>query len=491
MTFSKAFFYFCIAFLFGVFLASFFIPNFWFYFFILVLGLIIFVVFYKKNIAILGLCFIFLLFGVFWEEKFEREIIPSPNYIHYFNGAGESIIEGTVLKDPQEKEKSNEVVMRVEKVNGNFVKGKLLALLGVEDEVKYGDRVLLKGKIQEPKNFTPDFNYKEYLRARRIYSVVFYPEIKVLSHNKGNYFLSRIFSLKDVLKEKAKILPPPEGAILSAITLGDRSRISDNLNEKLSITGLSHIVAISGMHIMIILEIFFLSFIFLGCWRREATIFSLLILFFYILLIGAPTSAIRAGIMGAFLYFGWMFGRLSQSSRSIVFAATAMVFANPLILTRDVGFQLSFLATLGIIYFYPIFEKKFKAEDSKIKKLICLTLSAQILCLPILVFNFGRIPILAPLSNILIVPLLPALLVFGFSFLILSLIFPFLGLFFSFVCKIIFSWVVFVINLISSLPFSSVVLKIPFFAALVFYLFLSILLIKYKKRNFPFYEKRN
>jgi len=494
MTLSKTVFYFCVAFLFGVFIASFFNPGFLFYFLILIFGILLFCVFYpylkieksrKKFLPILGLCLFLFLFGVIWEEKFEREIIPAPNKIHYFNNKGKFLVEGIVTKEPQEKENNFEAVINVQKVkkDNKEIKASGNLLVFLKDKVNYGDKVILSGVLEEPKNFTPDFNYKEYLRARRIYSLMFNPEIKILSYGNGNLFLGAVFSFKEILKEKAKIFPGDEGAILSAITIGDKTRLSKEFKEKLSIVGLSHIVAISGMHIMIILEIFFLFFILLGFWRREATIIALFFLFFYVLLIGAPASAIRAGIMGALLYIGFAIGRLSESSRSVVFAASFMVAFNPLILTRDVGFQLSFLAAIGIIYFYPILKEKFNQNESKIKDLIFLTLSAQVLCLPILIFNFGKVPILAPLSNILVVPFLPALLIGGFLFLILSLVLPYFSLYFSFLIKIIFSWVVFVVNFISSFSFSSLSLKISPIFILIFYFILLVLMVKIKKQK--------
>lgn len=492
MTFSKVIFYCCFGFLFGVFVASFIALNFIFYFLFLISALIILTVFYKRKICVIGLCALAFLFGIFWEERFEAEIVPQKEDIHYYNEKGEFIVEGIITKELQEKEKSVEATVKVKRVNNKFVNGNLLIFLEPGSDIKYGDKVLLKGKIKEPKNFTPDFNYKEYLRAKRIYSVMFYPEIKILERNKGNPILAKIFSFKEKLKKRAKILPPPEGAILSAIVLGDKSRISNELKERLSITGLSHIVAISGMHIMIILEIFFLTFIWIGFWRREATIFSLLILFFYILLIGAPPSAIRAGIMGAILYVGWTIGRLTQSTRSLVFAATAMVLLNPLILTRDVGFQLSFLATIGIIYFYPIFEEKLSAKNSKLKQLICLTFSAQILCLPILIFNFGNIPIFAPIANIFVVPLLPFLIISGFSFLIITFFSSSFAYYLSFFLKVGFSFVIFVINKISLISFASFTPKIPYFILFLFYFLVFLALLFVKSKNLEIvYEKGN
>ena len=207
-------------------------------------------------------------------------------------------------------------------------------------------------------------------------------------------------------------------------------------------------------------------------------------------MIGAPPSAVRAGIMGALLYLGLSMGRLNQSSRAIVFAASLMIGVNPLILTRDVGFQLSFLSSMGIIYLLPIFERCFKVNDSKIKRLICLTLSAQIFSLPILIYNFGKIPILSVLSNLLVVPLLPSLLALGFLFIIFGTVFPSLALPLSFVLYFPFAWVVLVVELVSSLPFSTITLKVHWIFLLIFYLLLGYIIIRFTPSYFKEeYEK--
>lgn len=483
MSLSKVFFYFCIAFLIGVFLASFFTPSFSFYFLFVMAGLMVSVVFYKKEFAVFGLCFFVLLLGVFWEEKFEREIVPAPQNVHYYNNEGEVLIEGIATGDSQETAKGSQVILGAEKIasdNNKVINGKILLFLSPGIDLKYGDRILIKGKLATPENFTPEFNYKEYLRAKRIYSLSYNPEIKIISQNNGNIVLGGAFSLKRKFKETSNILLPPEGAFLEGITLGDKSRFSKEFQDKISLTGLSHINAVSGMNITILFGVFFFVFIFLGLWRKQATILTIFILFFYILTIGAPSSAIRAGIMGSVLYVGWSLGRLSQSLRSIVFAATGMVVFNPLILSRDVGFQLSFLAIFGLLFLYPVFDRYFKAENSLFKILLFQTIAAQLFCFPILVYNFGTFSILSPLANILVLPLIPFLTVGGFLFLAIGTIFKFLALPLSFLIRPFFSWIVLIVEKISVFPFVAISFKIHWIFILIFYIFTILLIFRLK-----------
>lgn len=485
MSFSRIFFYSCLFFLVGILLASFLNPldsdwAIFLLFFIFVSGLILLIVFYRKPAAVIGFFLLPLVFGIFWEEKYEAEIFPICDIdecdIHYFNNLGRISFFGTVSEEPKEGIKNNKIVLETEKVSINEidkkVEGKVLIILPLGIKANYGDKLEVEGMLKSPEKFSEDFDWSEYLRKERIYSTVYKPEIKLIPSGAGNVFIAKILSLKEKLKETAQFVPPPEGALFSAIVLGDQSRFSQKVNDDFSRSGLVHINSISGMHIIILFEIFFSLFLRFGFYRQGATVLTLIFLLFYIVMIGASPPAVRAGIMGGFLYLGFVFGRLNQSFRAIVFAATGMVFTNPLILTRDIGFQLSFLASLGIIYFLPIFKKWAKAENSKLKELILLTFAAQIFCLPILIFNFGQVSLLAPISNLLVVPLLPFLLSIGLLYLLFGTIVPFLAVSLSFVLWIFFGYVIKVTEVISSIPFSAIKLNLSWFVILVFYLIL-------------------
>jgi len=183
---------------------------------------------------------------------------------------------------------------------------------------------------------------------------------------------------------------------------------------------------------VIISEIMMFVLIALGLWRKHAFWFVLVLIFLFILMVGAPASAVRAGIMGAILLYAQKIGRLSNASRIMVFAAAIMLVFNPLLLRYDVGFQLSFLAVFGLIYLKPILDelilKKIKKEElSGLLQIITTTLAAQVAVLPVLIYNFGRISFISPLTNVLIVPFIMFLTIIGLIFMGGTIILGFLG----------------------------------------------------------------
>jgi len=269
-----------------------------------------------------------------------------------------------------------------------------------------------------------------------------------------------IISFKNKFKESIRrFISPPQQGILEALVFGDEGGISKEWRDKLNFTGTRHIAAVSGMNISIITILVFNAFLGLGFWRKQAFYFSGVLIVLYILMIGAPASAVRAGIMGGILLCSQYLGRLSSAGRAVVFAATLMLFLNPLLLRLDIGFQLSFLAILGIIYLQQSFTKWLKhLPDPKffpLRATLAATLAAQVFTLPILIYNFGRIPILSPIANILIVPFLAPITIIIFAFGLASMIFWPLGYVLSWPVWLATTYLVSVIDVFSKLPFAS------------------------------------
>jgi competence protein ComEC len=197
----------------------------------------------------------------------------------------------------------------------------------------------------------------------------------------------------------------------------------------------------------------------IGLWRQQAFYFSLFILFLYILMVGAPASAVRAGIMAAILMIAQYFGRLSSATRAVVFSATLMLIFNPLLLRLDVGFQLSFLAILGLVYLQPSFFEFFKKVPNPkffpIRTTLSATLAAQTFTLPILIYNFGRISLLSPISNILIVPLLAPFTILLFIFGLGAIMLRPLGFLLLFPSWLSLVYITFIVDFSSRISFAS------------------------------------
>jgi len=254
---------------------------------------------------------------------------------------------GEVIKEPNIKNNNVQLIAKTEL-------GKILITVANYPEYFYGDVVKITGKIQFPTIFD-EFNYKNYLAKDKIYYVMYYPKIEILDRNQGNKIFSAILKFKNNLTQKVETLMPfPEVSILEGIILGNKQIFSEEIKNNLSITGTSHITAISGMNIVIISEILMIILIGLGLWRKQAFYFVVVLIFLFIVMVGAPASAVRAGIMGMILLYAKKVGRLGSATRIMVFAGAIMLLFNPFLLRYDVGFQLSFIAVIGLVYIIAI-----------------------------------------------------------------------------------------------------------------------------------------
>jgi len=181
-------------------------------------------------------------------------------------------------------------------------------------------------------------------------------------------------------------------------------------------------------------------------------------------------------------------GRMSKAHRAVLFAATFMLFLNPLLLRLDVGFQLSFLAILGMIYLQPFFSDIFKKIPNPkffpIKTTLSATISAQIFTLPILVYNFGYIPLVSPITNILIVPFLAPITILIFIFAMSGMIFSVFGWILSWPTWLVLSYIVNIIDWFSKIPFASLNLNNVHWAwLLISYAFLGFLVWRIQEKQ--------
>jgi len=281
-------------------------------------------------------------------------------------------------------------------------------------------------------------------------------------------------------------LSPPQSSILGAMLLGDKSRIPEDLKEKLNIAGVRHITAVSGMHVAILTTILMSLLLGLGLWRGQAFYFSIILISLFIIMTGFQPSGIRAGIMGGLFLLGQKLGRKSISPRTIVMAAALMLAINPLLLLDDVGFQLSFLAVLGIIYLTPTFNNWLKFIPKKLaalKNILAMTLAAQIFTLPILIYNFGRISLVAPLTNILILPILYWIMLLGFIFGLVGIFWQFLGWILSWPVWFLLTYLIKVVDFFSHSWAAKTIENVHWFWLIISYLTLGFIAWQLNKKQ--------
>jgi competence protein ComEC len=430
---------------------------------------------YQRAITILGSCLLILAGGI-WQHQ--AALVEQMNKVikQYYDQ--EISLRGVIVGEPEKRINQTKFQFKTKEIPG-----KILITTELYPEYNYGDELEISGKLREPPAFE-NFDYQAYLAKDKIYSVIYYPKITWLAGNQANWFYQRIFNFKDKLRNIIEqILLPPQGSILKAVFLGDKYGLSNQLKEKLNISGTRHIVAISGMHMIIMTQILLYLALAIGLWRGQAFYFVLTLLIVYIIMIGAPASAVRAGLMAGLLLLAQKAGRLRSADRAVVFAATIMLAFNPLLLKSDVGFQLSFMATLSIIYLKPILDDKTIKWPNPVhlKDILTMTLAAQLGTLPILIFHFGRVSLISPLANLLIVPFLPLIMILG-------MILSFVGLIWLDLVKIIawpiwllLSYLVKVVDYLSSLSLAAVEFKNVSWLILLGYYLVLIWFVWYKK----------
>jgi competence protein ComEC len=460
MTFPRLLFYLCLSFICGIFVASFVKVPFTFSILVLLFSLILISVFCKsQNLLALSLCLLFLVLGIFRYQSYFLKV--KSQEIKEFIGKEISIL-GVIDSEPKIGEKSIVFILKTEK-------GKILVKGRRYPELEYGERVKIEGILKEPEAKN-SFNWKNYLLKDGILVEMDFPKIEKTGGNFGNPMKKFSIFLKKKIEEAIKQnLPYLHSALLKSLLFGQEEEIPFEWKEKLNQTGTRHIAAVSGMNITIISSLILSFLLFLGLWRHHAFYLSIFLISFYVLMIGAPASAIRAAIMGILYLTAQYFGRISSGERPVVFAAALMLFFNPLLLRYDVGFQLSFLAILGIVYFYQFFFEKFKKLPKLIKESLASTLSAQIFTFPILIYNFGQISLISPLSNVLILPFLPVITILGFIFPFFGIIFEPIGYLLSFPCWLLLSYLLKVVDLCSKIPYSFLTLKVNFLFLLISY----------------------
>ena len=454
-----------------------------------------------KLIALIGL---FLFLGL-WRYAIG---LPAniPDKIWYYNGQTVTVA-GAVANEPDIRQRNQKLEIRAKRMNlperglAPFdVSGKILITTNLYPSYNYGDEVEITCQLQMPEKFS-GFAYDRYLARYDIYSVCYYPTLtpspsptpplarsgvgegnygkkfleNSLSYDEflatslgtgagegqggGNWLYKKIFDYKNKLRGIIDCgLSEPEASLARAIILGDKKGIPDEWREKFSQAGISHIVAISGMHISILAVLMMSLLLGIGVPRKKAFWLASLFLLFYIMLIGLPASAMRAGLMGFMVLWAMNLGRLNKLTNSLVLAAVILLLINPRLLRDDIGFQLSFLAVLGIAYCYPLFNDWF--DRLKIPKLkgardiFNVTIAAQIFTLPIIALNFSQVSIIAPVSNLLILWTLPALMITSLAAIGLSLIFPNFAFVFFLPAWLLLKYIIIVAEWLTKLPYA-------------------------------------
>jgi competence protein ComEC len=377
--------------------------------------------------------------------RFALPDLKDPNFIAAYVDTGvEVVVQGLVAKPPDVRDEDTRLVIRTEQIHpvGDIhlrsAHGQILANVTNLSSWHYGDRIVVRGELETPPD-NEDFSYRAYLAGRDIYATMPNAQAFLMStgpkESGGNPILRVIYTLRDRAHSTIYHLwPDPEASLLAGILLGIESGIPTSVQDAFRDTGTSHIIVISGFNITIVAGLFSTVFSrLLGRWRGAAV--AGVGIAAYTLLVGAEAAVVRAAIMGGLSVFARQIGRRQDGLNSLAIVAAAMALFNPNVL-GDVGFQLSFMATLGLVLYADPLSQGFIRFASRrlpltaaqrlagpVGEYVLFTLAAQVTTLPIMIYHFRRLSLSSLLANPLILPAQPPVMILGGLAVILGLIY--------------------------------------------------------------------
>ena len=387
----------------------------------------------------------FMLFGAAYFQ-FSQPLADDPfNIIWYTDRNYDTVLTGVISDAPDYRDTYTNLqldvveINRPDKRNPLYVHGKILVRVDAGETYQYGDHIRIRGSLETPPE-DEEFSYRDYLALSGIHAYMPNAEATLLPDARSGHWVKIwIFALKErALENVYELYPDPEASLLAGILLGVDTGLPYDLQQAFKNTGTSHIIAISGFNITIIAALFISLFGKLFG-KKTGSVVAVLGIAAYTLLVGAEAAVVRAAIMGGVALLAKQLGRHQNGVTSLLAVAVGMALLNPMVLW-DVGFQLSFAATAGLIlYADPLaswfvrlssrFTSEYRAKQiaGPVGEYFLFTLAAQFATIPIMAYHFGRISLISFIVNPFILPVQPAVMILGGLALIVSLLLMPLG----------------------------------------------------------------
>lgn len=387
----------------------------------------------------------------------------------------------TIISDIQEKEYKKVCTAKIVRNNKKI----LINIKMSQDipSIKYGDSLYIEGEFKQPeeaRNYK-GYNYKQYLKTKKIIGTVELEKVKILKSSNGSFIHNIQKYIRDTINGT---LTDEEGNLLLAILLGDKDKLSEDIQESFKTSNLSHMLAVSGAHVSyIILGLtYVLQNSIIG--KKNGKIVCIIFLLFFMAITNFTPSVTRACIMAILTLLSSIIYRKSDVYTNISVAALITLIFNPYSLL-DLGFQLSYGGTIGIIIFIKrIQEKKSNSKViNYIKQMALVSIYANIIIIPIMMYHFNTVSFTFIISNIMASPILVIIVITGFLFIITSITAKPLTRLIAIFIKPILSILIKISQICSKLPFSNILVVTPYMFNVISYYAIILYCIKSKKNN--------
>jgi competence protein ComEC len=405
------------------------------------------------------------------------------------------VLEGSIAQEPEIRDSSIHVYIEPK---GDDERGDEHILVFVDrfkqqsEDLSYGDVVRVEGELSRPEPFDADggriFDYPGFLKSKGVEFVMYRGEVTVLVQEQDTFF-GDLFRVKQKFMETfERAVPEPYAGLGEGLLLGVKRALGNDLEAIFRETGIIHIVVLSGYNIMIVVEFVMalLSFVF---FPRTRMIVGLGVIVLFALLVGLSATVVRASLMAGLLIIARGTGRTYVVLRALMLAGIGMLIHNPYLLVHDPGFQLSFLATLGLILVAPHIESRLTLipELWGIRGFLTATLATQVFVLPLLLYHMGLVPVLSVFVNVLVLPMVPIAMFLTFVTGVVGFISSPLAQFFGWFTYLSLAYIIKVAEFFGSFSFASFSIDaFPFWIVILtyaVYTYILFVLIKNEKET--------
>lgn len=451
-------------------------------YFLSVIAIILGTVFYRQpKVVVFAFALLFCVLGIWRTDQALQKVGTASQDNREFSG------RVTIQREPENKDTFQKIVAEINEGEGSG--NKIIFNVNQHADLHYGDVLQINCLLRIPENKDEEFDYRMYLAKEGVFYECQNLKFERTGENVGRWVYVKLLAIKNKLARNiAEVMPQPEGALASGLIFGGSADLPKSVSNNFSRTGMTHIVAVSGYNVTVVAEYLMLFGIFLGLWRKQAFWFAILGIVLFVAMTGAPSSAVRAGVMGVLILWAMKHGRLANSRNAILFAAAVMLMINPMLLRWDIGFQLSFLATIGIVAISPLLDAQVikKYNPLGMTEIILLSLSAQVFVVPIIMINFHTLSVISLVANALVLPLVPVSMLLVFLTSLAGLLSQTLSLPLAWLAYVFLKYEISVITWLGSWQWSSITIgKFDWWLAVGWYGILSALIYfaKIRKRR--------
>ena len=355
---------------------------------------------------------------------------------------------------------------KLEQAGSQAVTGRVrVSLYGSGEQFNYGDRIRIKGQLESPpgRRNPGGFDYQFYLLTQGVTAVLRadYHYVERLEGTGGNSIIGYSISLRNSLLQKIEqVLPPQERALLGGVLLGNREGISQAMQQNFQRAGTAHLLAVSGLHVGLLAAIFLTLLKYMRVKEQLSWVLTLTVIIIYVGVIGFKVSAVRAALL-LFLGAGaFLLKREKDPLTALSAAALAVLLVKPLWLFT-LSFQLSFIAALSIFIVMPFFEKHTVFLPGPLRKVLCVTLAAQLGVIPLTAYYFYEVSLISLIANVLVFPVVGAVVALGSLSAVCGFLFPGVERLMFSICGFLLTYLINTTNYLSQVPGAYVKLNPP------------------------------